>query len=156
MTTIILVVIGVLLAALAALMVVFYGGDVFGRYKNEAEAGRLVSEGAQVEAAIDLYHRTTESYPGGSDPVQTLIDSDYLTHKPKGAKAGQWVIDYDEGFIRSSIGPSDDESSLDICRTARVQLKLPEAPTDSGVYKCDGSDAPGGRLSSREPCCIRG
>ncbi|WP_298846025.1 hypothetical protein, partial [uncultured Salinicola sp.] len=34
------------------------------------------------------------------------------------------------------------------------QLDLPAANTSTGVYRCDGTDSPNGRLGGREPCCI--
>lgn len=154
MSNIFLVIMGVLIAAAAAIMTIYYGGDAFTKYSEEAEAARLVSEGAQVEAAVELYYRNNGQFPDNGDPMNELMDKDYLSHMPKGADfaTGDWIVDYDEGQIRATVGAADDEEALDICRTARRQLKMPDW---ENVYKCDGSDYPGGRLSSREPCCIR-
>lgn len=154
MSNIFLVIMGVLIAGAAALMTIFYGGDVFSKYSEEAEAGRLVSEGAQIEAAVELYYRNKGRFPDKGDPMQELLDSDFLSHLPRGTEhvTGDWIVDYDEGHIRSTVGSSSDEDALDICRTARRQLKMPDWEK---VYLCDGSDYPGGSLSSREPCCIR-
>ena len=112
MTTIILVILGVLLAAAAALMMYFYGGDVFGKYNEEAEAGRLVSESAQIEAAMELYYQNEGKYPAG-DAMDTLIEADYLAQPPHGYKDdanGEWVVDYDYGQIRSTVGAADDDA----------------------------------------------
>ena len=154
MSNIILVIMGVLIAGAAAIMTIYYGGDAFSKYKEEAEAGRLVSEGAQIEAAVELYYRNKGRFPDDGDPMEELRASDYLSHMPKGTDyvTGDWIVDYDEGHIRATVGPSSDEASMDICRTARRQLKMPNWET---VYLCDGSDSPTGKLSSREPCCIR-
>lgn len=155
MTTIILVAIGILIAAAAALMMVFYGGDVFEKYSQEAEAGRLVSEGAQIESAVELYYQKEGGYPRGADPVDTLIAEDYLSHRPMGVKGGtggDWAIDYDEGLILSVVGSADNESAVKICETARRQMKF---PNPEEVPNCDGSDSPNGSLSRLEPCCIR-
>lgn len=153
MSNIFLVIMGVLIAGAAAIMTIYYGNDAFSKYKEEAEAGRLVSEGAQIEAAVELYYRNKGQYPEG-DPLGELKATNYLTHSPRGAEyiTGEWIVDYDEGHIRATVGPSSDEDAMDICRTARRQLKMPEWET---VYQCDGSDSPNGKLSSREPCCIR-
>jgi len=152
-SNIFLVIMGVLIAGAAAIMTIYYGNDAFSKYKEEAEAGRLVSEGAQIEAAVELYYRNKGQYPEG-DPLEELKATNYLTHSPRGAEyiTGEWIVDYDEGHIRATVGPSSDEDAMDICRTARRQLKMPEWET---VYQCDGSDSPNGKLSSREPCCIR-
>ncbi len=159
MTTIILVIIGVLLAAAAALMLLFYGSDVFERYSTEAEAARMVSEGAQIESAVELYYRNNDRYPqadGAGSPVETLISADYLTHAPRGDAGGnaggQWTIDYDEGQILSRVGNVSDEEAMLICTTARRQVNMPDP---ENVLQCDGSDSPGGKLSALDPCCIR-
>lgn len=157
MTTIILVILGVLLAAAAVLFVIYYGGDAFGNGRIEAEAGRLVGEGAQMEAALELYYRQEGSYPTSSDPIDELIGAGYLTHQPLGTRTqdkDRWAIDYDAGMIRAKLGDTQNEDSLAICTKARLQLDLPEADTETGIYRCDGSDSPTGRLSGREPCCI--
>jgi len=157
MTTIILVILGVVLAAAAALFIVYYGGDAFGNGRIEAEAGRLVSESSQVEAALELYYRQEGHYPRGDDPVEELIAAGYLTHAPLGTRTtlpDRWKIDYDAEMIRALLGTTDDDEAVNICLTARQQLDLPEANTASGVYRCDGSDSPNGRLAGREPCCI--
>lgn len=151
MTTIILTIIGVLIAAAAALMVIYYGGDVFERYSNEAEAGRLVTEGAQIEAAVELHYRQTGVYPTDSDPIQQLLDTDYLSHRPVGREGispdNQWAIDYEEGQIRSVIGTTSDEDAMDVCVTARRQVNFPDP---ENVLQCDNP-----ALNGLDPCCIR-
>ncbi|WP_298844039.1 hypothetical protein [uncultured Salinicola sp.] len=157
MTTITLVILGVLLAAASVLFILYYGGDAFGNGRIEAEAGRLVGEGAQMEAALELYYRQEGHYPTSGDPVQELISAGYLDYQPIGTRTmevDRWAIDYDGGMIRAKLGPTDHEESLNICLKARQQLDLPKANTATGVYRCDGSDSPDGRLGGREPCCI--
>lgn len=174
MTTIILVAIGVLIAAVAAIMMIFYGGDAFSDSKQRADAARLVQESAQVEYAFDLYTRQEGQMPGldtagnpvsGLQAINDLKAKKYLSYAPLGMQDaisngtfdGNWAIDYNLGVIRSSLGPATingepNEDALGICREARKQLYLPEPEK---VYKCDGSDVVGGGgLSSREPCCI--
>ena len=157
MTAIILVILGVLLAAASVLFVIYYGGDAFGNGHIEAEAGRLVGESAQMEAALELYYRQEGAYPTSDDPVAELIASGYLDYQPLGTRTTEtdrWAIDYDVGMIRAKLGTTDHDETMDICLKARQQLDLPEASTSTGVYRCDGSDSPGGRLAGREPCCI--
>jgi len=157
MTTIILVILGVLLAAAAVLFVVYYGGDAFGNGHIEAEAGRLVGEGAQMEAALELYYRQEGHYPRGDNPVAELISAGYLDMNPMGTRTtdpDKWSINYDAGMILARLGTTDHEETTSICLKARQQLDLPKANTATGIYRCDGTDSPGGRLSGREPCCI--
>ena len=157
MTTILLVIMGVLLAAAAVLFVVYYGGDAFGSGKTEAEAGRLVSEGAQMEAALELFYRQEGHYPTSDDPVAEMMTAGYLSHEPLGTRTSEpdrWAIDYNAGMIKAKLGLTDEEETMNICLKARQQLELPDTGTELGVYKCDGSDSPGGILPGREPCCI--
>ena len=157
MTTILLVILGVLLAAASVLFVVYYGGDAFGSGKIEAEAGRLVSESAQMEAALELFYRQEGHYPTSDDPVAELMAAGYLSHEPLGTRTSirdRWKIDYDAGMIRALLGSVGEEESENICLKARQQLDLPETGTATGIYRCDGSDSPGGILPGREPCCI--
>ena len=157
MTTIILVILGVLLAAAAVLFVIYYGGDAFGNGQIEAEAGRLVGEGAQMEAALELYYRQEGHYPTSDDPVAELIAAGYLDYQPLGTRtteADRWAINYDAGMIMARLGTTASEESANICLKARQQLDLPAANTATGIYRCDGTDSPGGKLAGREPCCI--
>lgn len=157
MTTIILVILGVLLAAAAVLFVIYYGGDAFGNGHIEAEAGRLVGEGAQMEAALELYYRQEGHYPTSDDPVAELIAAGYLDYQPLGTRtteADRWSINYDAGMILARLGTTESEESSSICLKARQQLNLPVANTSTGIYRCDGTDSPGGKLAGREPCCI--
>ncbi len=55
MTTIILTIIGILLAAIAALMVIFYGGDAFSSSSTGALANTLQNAGTNVISAANLY-----------------------------------------------------------------------------------------------------
>jgi len=154
MTKIILVVIGVLLAAVAALMTTYYGGDVYTKYAVEADAARLVSEGAQIENALEIFYVEKGTLPEEGAAVDRLIEAKYLSDAPKGNDnpSGEWFIDYSEGHIRSTVGSIEDPDAMEVCYAARRQLNFPDPET---VYQCDGSDAPGGKLSGIDPCCIR-
>lgn len=166
MTTVILLVLGILIAAVAALMMFFYGGDAYNESAAKADAARLVTEGGQLESAVSLYQIQEGKLPGdgvGLDDkaMRDMISKQYLTHRPPGNKDKDgnpriWTVDYDMGIIRSTVGAADDQQAVGVCLQARKQLRLPRASTASGVYKCDGSDFPGsqGSLPGREPCCV--
>lgn len=156
MTTVILVTIGVILAAAAALMTVWYGGGAFDQGHINSDASRLLVEGAQIERAEGLY-RAQEGHTADasnvSDPLQALIDRRYLVRQPSGDN-GRWYVDYANHMIRADVGSADDSRALQICRAARRTQKLPDPGT---VYHCDASDYPyahpAGALPANEPCC---
>lgn len=177
MTTIILVAIGVLIAAAAAIMMVFYGGDAFTSSEVRANAARLVGEGAQLSYATDLYYRQEGKLPGdgvdGDQAIDDLFEKKYLTHMPLGVRkdgySAPWKMEYGaDGMIYSRLGLSSDEYAMSVCREARRQLNykdvIPAGEPDAGklkVYQCDGSDyhdtswASRGTLPDSEPCCVR-
>lgn len=55
MTTIILTIIGILLAAAAALMVIFYGGDAFNSGAIGAQANQIQNAGTNVVSAVQMF-----------------------------------------------------------------------------------------------------
>lgn len=55
MTTIILTIIGILLAAAAALMVIFYGGDAFNSGTVGAQANQYQNAGTNVVSAVQMF-----------------------------------------------------------------------------------------------------
>ena len=172
MTTIILVSIGVLIAAAAALFIVFYGGDAFSVGEKKAEAARLVSEGQQISNATTLFYHQVGRLPGQDEndksklnsslALKELLDNDYIDKRPVGAKLtnkAEWAMEYGtDGMIYSKLGTMVDQSdpaisseaksastaALDVCREARRQLEYKDvdANGDLKVYKCDGSDYP--------------
>ncbi|MBX9793045.1 MAG: hypothetical protein K2Y02_01965 [Burkholderiaceae bacterium] len=156
MTTIVLTTIGIILAAASALMIFWYGGSAFDEGKINADAARLVTEGAQIEKAEGMYRsqegRRAEA-DNPEDPLKALIDRRYLSHKPLGHN-GRWIVDYEHRMIRADVGSADDTRALQICRAARRAQRLPDP---GSVFKCDGSDYPyshpAGTLPANEPCC---
>lgn len=77
MTTIILTIIGILLAAAAALMVIFYGGDAFNSGSIGAEANTYQNAGTNVIAGAQIAR-------ADSIPVNTalLTNTKYLKEAP--------------------------------------------------------------------------
>ena len=155
MTTVILVTIGIILAAAAALMLVFYGGDAFYSSRVKAEASRLTVEGAQVERAVSSFEIQERRRPGNGVSIaqasQDLVDRRYLVDIPKGANQA-WVVDYENRLIRSDLGSASDTRAREICVVSREQQNL---PYPGEIFRCDGSDYPGGgSLPANETCCI--
>ncbi|MAM36988.1 MAG: hypothetical protein CL949_00445 [Erythrobacter sp.] len=155
MTNLILVTLGVLLASGAAVMVTFYGGTAFTDTRRNGEASKIIVEGSQIASAFDAFVQRERRLPGGGssseDALDELLAEDYLSEIPNGAGQSGWKIDYSAGMIYSVVGSASDEESMKICRSARAQIGLSNRDT---VYRCDGSDYPGGSLPDREPCCI--
>jgi hypothetical protein len=171
MTTIIMVIIGVLIAAAAALFVIFYGGSAFGESDEKSEATRLVNEGVQIEAAFKAFRVQEDRTPGSGnnntdDPVMDLVCNDYLTSVPAGGNpenvavyncenrtlvsgAAPWKIDYNRGIARSIVGSALNEDgsqsrAYSVCQQARQQIGLSGEP-----LRCDDQN-----ISNREPCCL--
>lgn len=96
MTTIILTTIGIILAAAAALMIMFYGGDRFNSDTARAEAQTLMNAGANVRSASNVYYASKGRLP--ADPT-ILVSSKGLTSMPQvsgiGSASTQWR-DYGE------------------------------------------------------------
>ena len=156
MTTIVLVTIGIILAAVSALMIVWYGGTAFDEGHIQADAARLLTEGSQIERAVGLYRAhegRTPDMVNRDDPMEALIQRRYLSDRPSGDN-GRWFVDYAAGMIRADVGAADDARALSVCRAARRSQGLPN-PRE--VYRCDGSDYPfshpQGSLPANEPCC---
>lgn len=69
MTTIILTTLGILLAALSAMMIVFYGGDMFNTGTTSAEANTYMNVGHNVMAALDQYRIENHQEPSDLDAL---------------------------------------------------------------------------------------
>lgn len=173
MTTIILVIVGVLIAALAALFVIFYGGDAFTSSQAKSDAARLVGEGVQIQAAVQAFRAQEDRMPGDGSGVdykalRELVCNQYLTHVPVGIdsekkpsfncasdatlptdQSSPWKIDYNYGIARSVVGlahgtDGKETQAYAVCRAARKQVGLSGDPK-----RCDAAD-----ITGVEPCCI--
>lgn len=115
MTTIILVSLGILLAAVSALMVVFYGGDAFEAGSMNARASELMNAGMNVLAANDL-QRAETGVIGSSIP--DLVATKHLDVRPQ--LAGATSVD---AWRLAATGTGDDATlyvatglDADLCR----------------------------------------
>jgi hypothetical protein len=178
MTTIILVIIGVLIAAASALFMVFYGGSALDGGRQKAEAARLVSEGVQIQAAVQAFRVQEQRMPGndgsGIDAIAlwdlACPNSDgqkYLTQIPKGTAAtpptfncgsrplptdtieSPWKIDYRYGIARSVIGQAKDANGNELEAYGICRAARKSAGLTGDPVRCAD---PG--ISNAEPCCI--
>ena len=177
MTTIILVIIGVLIAAASALFMVFYGGDALDQSNQRAEATRLVNEGVQIQSAVQAFRVQEQRMPGldgtGVDAValwdlscQTAAHERYLDQIPKGMKEAPptfdcsrrptaaaglespWKIDYNYGIARSVIGEAMvGGKETQAYGICRAARK--QAGLTGDPLRCDAA-----AISKSEPCCI--
>lgn len=178
MTTIILVIIGVLIAAASALFMVFYGGTALDSSRQKSEAARLVSEGVQIQAAVQAYRVQEQRMPGldgtGVDSVAlwdlSCPNSDgqtYLQQIPKGVNttaptfdcktrptstnglASPWKIDYNYGIARSVIGQAKDAQGNELEAYGICRAARKSAGLSGDPLRCDATG-----ISNSEPCCI--
>ena len=139
MTTIILTIIGILLAAAAALMVIFYGGDAFNAGSVGARANTLQNAGTNVISAVQLYKADGKDVAD----VNTLTmlssttdeASDYLKEFPSLAAVNP--SDTTPSVATISAGDlSVSNVPTDVCARVNRNLGLTTAPTtNDGTLK---------------------
>lgn len=114
MTTIILSILGIILAAAAATMVVFYGGNAFGDSSIDATANSIQNAGQNVIAASSMYKFDTGELP--SEVEDLAVDGKYLTEVPSvEGFARNYDIEIASRHNRNYlIFPIDDEVCLKI------------------------------------------
>ncbi len=151
MTTIILTIIGVLIAAAAVLFLIFYGGDAYSDSTAEAEAATMITQSTQINAAFDIYKAEKGKNPGNADgtgALDDLVENDYLTQIPprpaNNNYSPDWIIDYRLGMARTTLGRSDDEVANKVCEKARARMGMKGDP-----LRCDDPS-----MSSVDPCCV--
>ena len=129
MTTIILTIIGILLAAAAALMVIFYGGDAFNSGSIGAQANTLQNAGTNVISAVQMYKAENAKTPAGlTDLTTDGPNGAYLDETP--ALPGSVSSAYANGVLTLS-GVTNE-----VCLRVNKNLKLTAAPADvDGVKK---------------------
>lgn len=86
MFALIVTLISVALVALLALVSVYYIGPAVNEGHDRATISRYLSEGTQIQGALELYRADTGSLPTGTNDQikQTLLDNHYLKSWPEG------------------------------------------------------------------------
>lgn len=110
MFSLIITIISIALVAALAVATIYYGGSVFGQGTSQAQAGKVVNEGQQIDGAIKLY----QTDHAGSVPsdLQSLIEGTYL----KGIPPGQWSFQND--YVVNT------DLSEEACKKANEMLNL--------------------------------
>lgn len=82
MTTVLLVSIGILLAGLSTLMVVFYGGGSLSKASDRAQAVILENAGMNVVSAAGLYRASAGTAPQSLDDLVDGPEGSFLRSPP--------------------------------------------------------------------------
>ncbi len=133
MTTIILTIVGILLAAAAALMAFWYGGDAFEHGQAEAVASTQVSHMSQLAAAVRFYEiqEQRDDLPQSDGSfVARLKDAGYLSGDvvdASGKGVVYWYSPTTQGRRHILIG----WQSADVC--TRINRKVGVATTPKSV-----------------------
>lgn len=102
MTTVILTIVGIVLAAASALMMLWYGGDSFESGASKAEAATFVEAVTQISHAVRL-KEASEGIVYPSRDIQTLVSERYMSSIPK--LPGSAVYLMDETGCAGCLGP---------------------------------------------------
>lgn len=150
MSSVLIGVIGVILAIGLVVAGGMFLGPQFNDRRLETNALRLLSERNQIQSALDIYVFDKGRWPVVTGMMGQLISDGYLKGNPYGDGNG-WSLNESYGAIMTPVLETDPAKALEMCVIAREMAKV---PTPANVYKCDGSNAPGGALSPTDPCCI--
>jgi len=134
MTTIILTIIGILLAAAAALMVIFYGGDAFNSGSIGAQANTYQNAGTNVISALQLAKADAAVYTTVTslhDASGTNPDADYLKELPSLPNGTVGALNQDGGsqYLVTLTGADADK----VCVRINKNLKLTAAQISSAA-----------------------
>jgi hypothetical protein len=75
-------------------MSIWYGGSVFTDNTGKALYAKLMNNGQQIQAAVQLYSSREGFFPTGTSQqiLNSLVDGDYLTMIPE----GHWILQQDK------------------------------------------------------------
>jgi hypothetical protein len=179
MTTIILVIIGVLIAAASAMFMIFYGGDAYNASDAKAEAARLVNEGVMIQAAVQTFRAQEDRMPGldgsGVDSVAlwdlSCPDANgnrYMNQIPKGVNTAPPAFDCSKRPVKASdlkvespwkidynygIARSVVGSAYDGTKESKAFAICRAARKQMNLpgdpLRCDAEG-----ITNKEPCCI--
>lgn len=127
MFSLIITIISIALVAVLAVATIYYGGATFTKSGNKAAATRILTAGAQINGAVEMYKGTRGEVPATLDD---LVSTNLLKSIP----AGEWTTANDY-VVASGINELQ-------CKEANLQLGIVgdvPACTDeaiSGVTAC--------------------
>jgi len=138
MTTIILTIVGILLAAVSALMVLWYGGNSFDAGSVNADAATVTSHLSQFQSAVQLYELETETraQPG---PIGYLVPL-YMSSMPQNPAGAGWYYD---ARMADSSQPKSTANGLDLVVAGLPPDKYGRALCSAIAKQNRGLDADG-------------
>lgn len=148
MTSILLIIVGIGLSALAALMVFFYGGSAFETGSVKAHANTLENAALSVTSASRLYVVERSAPPRD---MHDLVSSSYLSQMPElqgiGVQSNAWRH-LDDGSGRGHLAYVVDDVPGEVCLAIlhlhhQDDTAIPSGPTTapSGCYQADSGTA---------------
>ncbi|MFZ3481740.1 hypothetical protein [Sphingomonas sp. 3-13AW] len=138
MTTIILTILGILLAAAAALMVIFYGGDAFNAGSIGAQANTLQNAGTNVISAVQL--QRAETGTANSGDLDGLVTGKFLAEAPSVEGIGLLSKDISSGVFTIALDPVGDANADAVCARVNKNLKRDASIGKDGKMGCDTTD----------------
>lgn len=132
MTTIILTIVGVLLAAAAAFITLWYGGDSFESGTVRAEAATALSAAVQVADAVKL-KEVSEGTTFPAWDIQSLVAEKYLASVPRVPGAAVYLMD--QTGCAGCIGPDAIGVVYAMPDSARVRTICADIRRSVGVLK---------------------
>ena len=151
MSNVLIGIIGVILFIGLALSSAVWLGPKFMNTKIEAEAVDYLNQSSQIARAVESYASDKGRLPiiDGKEPIEVLVEEKYMKYAPAGGASG-WELNGSTQSILTRVAGAEDRATR-VCVAARVKAQM---PSPEKIYKCDGSDAPGGALSVKDPCCL--
>lgn len=149
MTSILLIIVGIALSAVAAMMALFYGGSAFDGGSVKARANTLENAALSVTSAARLYLVERSSTPRD---MGDLVASAYLSQKPElqgiGVQSDAWRR-LDDGNGVGRLAYVVDDVPGEVCLAIlhlhhQDDTAVPSGPTTapSGCFQADsGADA---------------
>lgn len=137
MSTIIITTISIILAGVCALMIVYFGGDLFDSGLKTADADTYMNAGHNVIAAADQYRMNNRNDP---PDMTALIEGGFLRHYPF---QGRSYISQEPAGVRLTIEGVDPVT----CGQINEVLKRPQSEWGGvGANNNDGSGGMGCRV----------
>lgn len=127
MFSLIITIISIALVAALAVATIYYGGAAFTKSGNKAAASRILTAGAQINGAVEVYKATTGAVPATLDD---LVTANLLRTIP----AGEWTTANDY-VVASGINELQcKEANRQLGITGEVPACTDEAIT--GITAC--------------------
>ncbi len=169
MFSLIISIIAIALVAVLAVATVWYGTDIYEEQLIEAGAAQIISETEQIEGAILAYNVEkgvppviNECDPADTtcEPLQSLIDAEYLTTAPVGNADGdeQWAmaVIYSDGTADNDVSALVKTVPQEECKRANEMMEFMgvadynTAQTDDDLDLKHAKDSLGADLKDEE------